>query len=133
MLMFGERLQEVKALANCPICKGEGKALWQLYNNVPVIKWKVIGYRPDGNKIKHLLVEDPTSKLQREAWMSLAHHEDTCPCCLLPRTRNLFQQLKLIASHMKRVAENLPIKESDLDDPLDDLFRDGEGLHNANQ
>jgi len=107
-----------KPLRNCPLCKGEGEILWQLYNAVPpelvCVGWKI----PPRKGPK--LAESKVSKVRRAVWMEFAHRKSDCACVTMHRIN--FPFLKNIATHKKRVVDNVQPEESELNDPLDDLF-----------
>jgi hypothetical protein len=66
------------------------------------------------------LVESSLSKMKRAIWLEFADRESNCICVTMHRVN--YPLIKKVASHKNRVAENPPHPESDLDDPIDDLF-----------
>jgi len=66
------------------------------------------------------MAESAVSEVKRKIWLEFADRKSDCACVTMHRVD--YPLLKRVASHKKRVADNTPIKESDLDDLLDDLF-----------
>lgn len=110
-----------KPLRNCPLCKGEGKLLWQTFNMVPpelvCVGWR----RPRPGKKLPIMAESNLSEARRKIWLEFADRKSDCACVTMHRVN--FSLLRNVAAHKRRVAKNARIKENDLDDPLDDLFR----------